>query len=153
MAAFSPFLGVGVSMQAVQAQSVVAAPDGTGTVVTEQAIGQGTQFTIEQGSLSTHGENLFHSFDAFSLATEDAANFVVSPSVENILTRVNGAEPSVIQGQLNISADSIAQGAQPNLFFMNPAGVLFGPDAVVNLPANLTVTTADAIAVGTEQQR
>ncbi|MEO1392576.1 MAG: CHAT domain-containing protein [Cyanobacteria bacterium J06634_5] len=153
LAAFSPFLGVGVSMQAVQAQSVVAAPDGTGTVVTEQAIGQGTQFTIEQGSLSTHGENLFHSFDAFSLATEDAANFVVSPSVENILTRVNGAEPSVIQGQLNISADSIAQGAQPNLFFMNPAGVLFGPDAVVNLPANLTVTTADAIAVGTEQQR
>ncbi|MEO0704455.1 MAG: CHAT domain-containing protein [Cyanobacteria bacterium J06649_5] len=127
-----------LSLLPAQAQSITAAADGTGTIIRQT----GSQFTIEQGRLSGDAANLFHSFETFSLQAGERANFVSSPTVQNILTRVTGQSPSVINGQLQISAN----GAQPNLFFMNPAGVLFGPSATLNLPGNLTVTTADGIA-------
>ena len=41
-----------------KAQSITAADDGTGTLVEQN----GATFTIEQGSLSTDEQNLFHSF-------------------------------------------------------------------------------------------
>ncbi|MEL7521554.1 MAG: filamentous hemagglutinin N-terminal domain-containing protein [Cyanobacteria bacterium J06553_1] len=128
-----------LSLLPAQAQSITAAADGTGTTIRQT----GSQFTIEQGRLSGDAANLFHSFETFSLQAGERANFVSSPTVQNILTRVTGQSPSVINGQLQISAN----GAQPNLFFMNPAGVLFGPSATLNLPGNLTVTTADGIGI------
>ncbi len=123
----------------VHAQSITAAADGTGTVVTQHD----SQFTIEQGSLSANGTNLFHSFESFSLETGAQADFVVPANVHNVVARVNSTVPSVINGNLTISGE-----AQPDLFLMNPAGVLLGPDASVNLPANLTVTTANGIGFG-----
>ncbi len=123
----------------VQAQSITAATDGTGTVVTQHD----SQFTIEQGSLSANGANLFHSFETFSLDTGAQADFVVPADVHNVVARVSSTAPSVINGNLKVSG-----GEQPDLFLMNPAGVLIGPDASVNLPANLTVTTADGIGFG-----
>ena len=123
----------------VQAQ-LIPADDGTGTTVIRTDDSGGPQFNIEQGSLSADQNNLFHSFEAFSLQSEETAHFIAPSTVQNILTRVSGVEASVINGQLAVSGV-----AKPNLFLMNPAGVLFGPDATVNLPANLTVTTADAL--------
>lgn len=130
------FLGGSAS---AHAQSITAAADGTGTLVTQQD----SQYSIEQGSLSANGTNLFHSFESFSLETGDRANFVVPEQVQNVVAKVNSTSPSVINGHLQMSG-----GEQPNLFVMNPAGVLVGPNASVNLPANLTVTTADGMGFG-----
>ena len=137
-----PFFGIydaTYGVLGVQAQLIPAA-DGTGTIVTQTDDSGSPQFNIEQGSLSADQSNLFHSFEAFSLQSEETAHFIAPSTVQNILTRVSGGETSIINGQLAVSG-----AAQPNLFLINPAGVLFGPDATVNLPANLTVTTADAL--------
>ncbi|MEM9946459.1 MAG: CHAT domain-containing protein [Cyanobacteria bacterium P01_D01_bin.36] len=129
--------------QPVNAQSVTAATDGTGTRVTAAETADGTQFTIDQGTLSADDTNLFHSFESFSINAGDSANFLAQPSVQNILTRVSGGTPSILNGLLQVTSEGT-----PNLFLMNPAGVLFGAEAVLNVPANFTVTSADAVGFG-----
>lgn len=140
------FLSVLAASQTVaQSQSITAAADGTGTSVSAVETADGTVFTIEQGSLSADDVNLFHSFKSFSLGVGDTADFLAQPSVHNILARVGSGAPSIIEGLLQVSAQGTNQ---PNLFLMNPAGVLFGAEAVLNLPASLTVTTGDAVGIG-----
>ncbi|MCT7958605.1 CHAT domain-containing protein [Laspinema sp. D3] len=41
-------------------------------------------------------------------------------------------------------------GGNSNLFLMNPAGILFGPNASLNVPASFTATTATAIGFGND---
>lgn len=133
----TPALISTVGLLSAQAQSVVAALDGTETIVDQQ----GTQFKIERGSLSADGANQFHSFESFSLGAEEQANFVAPAEVQNIVAKVSSLAPSTIDGQLQVSAN----GGTPDLYLMNPAGVLFGPNVSLNLPAGLTVTTADGV--------
>ncbi|MEL7506587.1 MAG: CHAT domain-containing protein, partial [Cyanobacteria bacterium J06554_1] len=121
--------------EAVRAQAVTPALDGTGTVVTQD----GQRFDIEQGSLSANGENLFHSFQDFQPTNGEIVNFLATPSIEAIFARITGGDPAVIDGLLQIS------GSGADLFLLNPAGVIFGPNARLNLPAAFTVTTADGI--------
>ena len=131
-------VAIALSHSSTQAQSIIPAADGTGTAVSQQ----GHHYTIESGSYSADGANLFHSFNAFSLSAAESAAFLAQPETQNILARINSGAPSILNGQLQIS------GGAPNLFLMNPAGVLFGADAQINLPGNFTVTTADAIGFG-----
>ncbi|MEO1589698.1 MAG: CHAT domain-containing protein [Cyanobacteria bacterium J06632_22] len=100
----------------------------------------GDQYNIS-GGISA-GQNRFHSFDQFGLSAGELANFLSQPDVLNILARINGGDPSVINGTLQIT------GSQANLFLLNPSGVLFGPNVVLNLPGNLTATTANSIDFG-----
>ena len=78
----------------------------------------------------------------FGLSQDQIANFISRPEILNILTRVNGGDPSVINGLIQVT------GGKSNLFLMNPAGIIFGPNASLNLPAALTVTTANGIGFG-----
>ncbi|MEM9161588.1 MAG: filamentous hemagglutinin N-terminal domain-containing protein, partial [Cyanobacteria bacterium P01_F01_bin.4] len=105
-----------LKLDVASAQSVRPASDGTGTLVTQD----GQIFEIEAGSLSADGENLFHSFQLFQPNRGEIVNFLADPAIQNIFARINGRNPSVIDGLLQIS-DS-----QANLFLMNPAGVIFG---------------------------
>jgi filamentous hemagglutinin family protein len=123
---------------AVQAQSIVPASQSTGTIVTPN----GNQFDISGGQLSSDRANLFHTFSQFGLSQNQIANFLTSPSVQNILGQVVGGNPSVINGLLQVS------GSQANLVLINPAGILFGPNASLNLPAAFTATTANGIGFG-----
>ena len=90
------------------------------------------------------GTNLFHSFDHFSVPTNNIANFLNTPVngdlpvTSNILGRVTGANPSSIFGTIQTSNFSNA-----NLFLMNPAGFLFGPNAAVNVGGLVAFTSAD----------
>lgn len=131
-----PLLGV-VWNQAAIAQPMPAA-DGTGTVVTPV----GNQFNIGGGTLSGDGQNLFHSFSQFGLTQGQIANFLANPQLQNIVGRVTGNTASVIDGTLQIS------GGTPNLFLLNPAGIVFGANASLNVPAAFTATTANAIGFG-----
>ena len=120
------------------AQPLTPANDGTGTIVTPN----GEQFDIHGGQRSADGRNLFHSFDRFGLEEGQTANFLADPNLSNILGRVTGAEPSFINGLLQVS------GGSANLFLINPAGIVFGPSAALNVPADFTATTATGIGFG-----
>src|ERR687885_1090852 len=122
----------------VRGQPIQAAPDGTGTLVTPD----GNRFDISGGTLSSDRTNLFQSFQRFGLSPGQTANFLSSPEIRNILGRVVGGEPSIINGLIQVT------GGTSNLFLMNPAGIVFGKDARLNVPASFTATTATGIGFG-----
>ena len=117
------------------AQNVFPASDGTGTIVTSE----GNRFDIQGGTLSADQANLFHSFTQFGLDANQIANFLSSPHIQNILGRVVGGDPSIINGLMQV------MGGDSNLFLMNPAGIVFGPNAQLNVPADFLATTATGI--------
>ncbi|NEO84464.1 MAG: DUF4347 domain-containing protein [Spirulina sp. SIO3F2] len=122
----------GISTPAL-AQSITATTDGTGTVITID----GNTYHIQGGTQA--GANLFHSFQGFGLSAGEIANFLSDPGITNILGRVMGGEPSVINGLLQVT------GSNANLYLMNPAGILFGPNASLNVSGDFFATTADQI--------
>lgn len=117
------------------AQNVVPATDGTGTRVQVR----GDRHFIDGGQLSRDRTNLFHSFERFGLTRQQIATFQSNPQIRNILTRVVGGDASVIDGLLQVV------GGNSNLFLLNPAGVIFGSHAQLDLPASFTATTANGI--------
>ncbi|HEY9829766.1 MAG TPA: filamentous hemagglutinin N-terminal domain-containing protein, partial [Stenomitos sp.] len=124
----------------VQAQSIVPAADGTDTVVTPT----GNQIDITGGQLSSDGTNLFHSFSQFNLNQNQIANFLSNPSIQNILGRVSSGEASIINGLIQVT------GGNSNLFLLNPAGIVFGSNASLNVPASFTATTATGMGFGND---
>ncbi|NDJ15921.1 CHAT domain-containing protein [Myxacorys almedinensis] len=117
------------------AQLITPAPDGTGTIASPQ----GNRIDITGGQLSSDGNNLFHSFTQLGLDPHQIANFLSHPSIQNILGRVTGGEVSTIDGVLQVT------GGNSNLFLMNPAGIVFGSGAQLNVPASFTAVTANEI--------
>ncbi|HEY9837783.1 MAG TPA: filamentous hemagglutinin N-terminal domain-containing protein, partial [Vampirovibrionales bacterium] len=117
------------------AQPIAPAADGTGTIVNPD----GQQFNIEGGQLSKDGANLFHSFEQFGLDAGQVANFLSNPDIQNILGRITGGDASIINGLIQLT------GGNSNLYLMNPAGILFGPNAQLNVPADFFATTATGI--------
>src|SRR5712691_4991902 len=126
---------LGVLLASGQAQVPTAIrPDGTlGTAVTQS----GNVYNIMGGTRPGNGPNLFHSFDRFSVGTNDTARFSGPSGIENILSRVTGGQQSVIDGRLQ----STIPGA--NLYLLNPSGVLFGPNATLDVSGSFHVSTAD----------
>ena len=115
------------------AQSITATPDNTGTTIQHN----GNTYTITGGTQA--GANLFHSFTELGLAPNEIANFLSNPQTQNILGRVTGGNPSIIQGLIQVT------GGNSNLLLMNPAGIVFTQGASLNVPGSFTATTADAI--------
>jgi filamentous hemagglutinin family protein len=83
--------------------------------------------------------NLFHSFGRFNIDTGESATFSGPSSIDNILGRVTGGSASTIDGLLRSTIPDA------NLFLMNPAGVVFGPNASLDVPGAFHATTADFI--------
>ena len=100
----------------------------------------GNQYNITGGTQA--GANLFYSLQKLGLSTGEIANFLSNSSVQNILTRVTGGEASLINGLIQVT------GGNSNLFILNPAGIVFGANASLNIPANFSATTASGIQVG-----
>jgi filamentous hemagglutinin family protein len=129
-----------LSARITSAQTIAPANDGTNTIVTPN----GTQLDISGGTLSNSGANLFHSFQQFGLDPAQTANFLANPQIQNILGRVVGGNPSIIEGLIQVT------GSNANLYLMNPAGLLFSATARLNVPGAFIATTATAIAVGNQ---
>ncbi|MEB3162572.1 MAG: filamentous hemagglutinin N-terminal domain-containing protein, partial [Prochlorothrix sp.] len=115
----------------VQAQSIVPGGDGTQVMV------NGDLFTITGGI--QRDQSLFHSFEQFHLNNGQVADFVGNPGLANILGRVTGGSASTIDGLLQVTNSGA------NLYLMNPAGIVFGPNARLDLAGSFTATTATAI--------
>lgn len=109
-------------------------PDGT--LPTTVSSSDSLNFIIDGGAAS--GSNLYHSFSQFSVPTGGAAAFNNAPAVETIFVRVTGGRISTIDGILQTSGAT-------DLFLMNPAGVVFGANAQLNLGGSLIGTTAEQI--------
>jgi filamentous hemagglutinin family protein len=129
-------LGCGLALAFVTPVLSQIMPNGVGTLVDSQ----GNQINITGGTQT--GANLFHSFQNFNLTSSQIANFLSNPQTRNILARINGGNPSAIDGLLQVS------GGNSNLFLMNPSGIIFGANARLNVPASFTATTANSIGFG-----
>jgi filamentous hemagglutinin family protein len=112
-------------------------PGDLGTTVTSH--GHTTQIT--GGIRPGNGTNLFHSFNRFSIGPGDTAQFQnTTPTLTtlNILSRVTGGNPSSLSGTINTLSYPGA-----NFFLMNPAGIVIGPTATLNVSGSVAFTTAD----------
>jgi filamentous hemagglutinin family protein len=85
---------------------------------------------------------LFHSFGEFNVQNNTIANFLNNTGLptSNILGRVTGGNLSSIYGTIQTTGFGNA-----NLFLMNPAGFLFGPNASLNVGGMVAFTSADYI--------
>jgi filamentous hemagglutinin family protein len=121
-----------------------------GTVVAPQEVYQGLPINrIQGGTRSISGDgnpgfNLFHSFSEFNVGAGQGVYFDNPAGVTNILTRVTGGNPSNILGRLGVFGTA-------NLFLLNPSGVVFGPNASLDVQGSFTASTAPAIGLGAGQ--
>ncbi|MEM7063631.1 MAG: filamentous hemagglutinin N-terminal domain-containing protein [Cyanobacteria bacterium P01_B01_bin.77] len=109
-------------------------------------IQQADQFNILGGQSSNGATpNVVHQFQEFNLGTADAANFVIDPDVANVISLINDLQPSTINGLLKLTSSDPNVASAANLFLVNPAGIVFGENMSLNLPAGLTATTASGL--------
>ncbi|PMB18971.1 filamentous hemagglutinin N-terminal domain-containing protein [Fischerella thermalis] len=88
---------------------------------------------------ATRGSNLFHSFQDFNVDAGRGAYFDNPTGITDILTRVTGGNRSNIQGILGVLGNA-------NLFLINPNGIDFGPNAILDLRGgSFFGSTADSV--------
>jgi len=87
---------------------------------------------------ATRGPNLFHSFQDFNVRALERVYFTNPNGIANILTRVTGTNLSNIQGTLGVTGGA-------NLFLLNPNGILFGPNAKLDIAGSFVASTAESL--------
>jgi filamentous hemagglutinin family protein len=131
--AFSLTLSCLLSGGVAQAQSITS--DGTLQTPTE-VTENGNVTEITGGTAS--GSNLFHSFQDFSVGADGTADFLNADGISRIFSRVTGGNLSNIDGLIRTNDAS--------LFLLNPAGILFGEGARLDLGGgSFYGSTADSL--------
>src|SRR5919198_3249471 len=102
----------------------------------------GPNFMIPDTVGQTVSTNLFHSFGLFNINTGESATFTGPAAIDTIIGRVTGGSQSFIDGLLRSKIESA------NLWFINPAGVLFGQHASLDIQGSFHVSTADYLKLG-----
>src|SRR4028118_597721 len=91
---------------------------------------------IEGGA--TRGSTLFHSWREFNIGEGRGAYFENPSGITNIFTRVTGGNRPNILGTLGVLGNA-------NLFLINQKGIVFGPQARLDVRGSFLAATADSI--------
>ncbi|KAF3889715.1 filamentous hemagglutinin N-terminal domain-containing protein [Tolypothrix bouteillei VB521301_2] len=92
---------------------------------------------------ATRGTSLFHSFEKFDVDANGRVYFNPQTGIQNIFSRVTGGNASNIQGTLGVLSGA-------NLFFINPNGILFGPNAKLDVGGSFLGSTASSLLFGNQ---
>lgn len=123
---------------------VLGSPAALAQIVTDGTVGpavslNGPEVTIGAELGTTRGGNLFHSFQRFDIPTGQRATFTGPDQIQNVIGRVTGGQTSQIDGTLRSTV------GQADVYLINPAGVVMGPNARFDVPAALHLSTADEL--------
>jgi filamentous hemagglutinin family protein len=121
---------LGVSGSPALGQSIV--PDGS-LGAESSRVDSGPIDRISGGA--QRGTSLFHSFTEFNVLDGQRVYFGNPIGVANIFSRVTGGNASAIDGTLGVAGSA-------NLFLLNPNGILFGPNARLDIPGSFMASTA-----------
>ena len=110
-----------------------------GTVISDSTLGtevvsSNSNYQITGGKVKDN--NIFHSFEKFSLESHESAQFNDAGFI-NSISRITGSEISHIDGMITTDAE--------NFYFLNPNGVVLGPNAILNTMGSFHISTADYI--------
>ncbi len=90
---------------------------------------------------AVRGKVLFHSFSELNVGEGRSLYFTHPSGISQIFSRVTGSSPSKINGTLGVLGNA-------DLYLLNPNGVLFGPNARLDLSGSFTATTATSVKIG-----
>lgn len=130
------FLGDVMHSQSVAADSSLAS-----RVLTTQGA-TGTLHRIDGGTVA--GANLFHSFDHFSVFSDETAEFsaATGASINNVISRVTGDSRSFLAGRVTTMGSDL-DGA--SFWFLNPAGIFAGNGLALNVGDAFHLGAADSL--------
>ncbi|MEM9484259.1 MAG: filamentous hemagglutinin N-terminal domain-containing protein [Cyanobacteria bacterium P01_F01_bin.116] len=111
----------------------------TSNLITDQLVNDEPSDLIEGGAI--RGSNLFHSFREFNVPDGGQVYFANPVEIDSILSRVTGNNPSSIFGTLGVDGTA-------DLFLINPNGIIFGVNALLDVEGSFYATTAEGVKVG-----
>jgi len=88
------------------------------------------------------GSNLFHSFKDFNLNRSESATFSGPNSINNVISRVTGGNPSNIDGLIRSTIYNA------DMYLLNPYGIMFGENAKLDVQGSFHASTADYLRLG-----
>ena len=111
--------------------------------INSTVLNTGTVTQIDGGTRT--GNSLFHSFLQFSVLENETVLFNNAIEIENIFSRVTGANRSEING-------TIQSAGAANLFLLNPNGIIFGERSQLDIGGSFVASTADYIEFSNDLQ-
>jgi len=113
-------------------------------IVPDTTLPQNSKITTEDNTSiinegSKAGNNLFHSFEEFSVSTGNTAYFNNSLDVQNIISRVTGSSVSEIDGLIRSNGNA-------NFFLLNPNGIIFNTNARIEIGGSFLASTASYLS-------
>ncbi len=139
-------IAVGIAGPAIPVAraQVVLDPNFSNETITagEYAPGLATDYLIRESYGRRAGDNLFHRFSRFDIPTGQSATFVedaAGSGIRRIVARVGGLSASRIDGVLRSTIPNA------DLLLFNARGVVFGPNAQLDLLGSFQTASGDFI--------